>query len=47
MTKEIDFDTWAFEQCNNKGHKIESVKDSAGKNIAWVNTTTKEKFILK
>lgn len=44
---EIDFDTWAFVQCVTNGHKIEGVKDSSGKNIAWVNTTTKEKFILK
>ena len=44
---EIDFDSWAFIQCIEKGHMIKGVKDSSGKNIAWINTTTKEKFILK
>ena len=44
---QVDFDTWAFEQCNNKGHRIEAVKDLNGKNIAWINTTTKERFLLK
>lgn len=42
-----DFDTWAFNQCVKLGNKIEGIKDATGKNIAWVNTTTKEQYFLQ
>ena len=41
-----DFDTWAFNQCVKLGNKIEGIKDETGKNIAWINTTTKEQYFL-
>jgi len=41
-----DFDTWAFNQCVKLGNKIEGIKDEAGKNIVWINTTTKDKYYL-
>lgn len=41
----MDFDNWAFNQCVIKGHKIEAIKNEAGENINWINTTTKELFI--
>lgn len=41
-----DFDTWAFKQCVTLGNKIEGIKDDLGENIAWINTTTKERYFL-
>jgi hypothetical protein len=40
------FDEWAFIQCVQLGYKIESIKSEAGLNIAYINTTTKERFTV-
>lgn len=40
----MKFDAWAFEQCVVKGHQINGIKNEAGENIDWVNTTTGELF---
>ncbi len=42
----MDFDAWSFRQCVVLGNDIVSEKDHTGKNVAWVNTTTKERFEL-
>jgi hypothetical protein len=42
----MTFDKWAFIQCVQLGHTIDSIKDELGINIAWINTTTKERFYL-
>ncbi len=41
-----DFDAWSFEQCVTKGNEIVSIKNDDGENIAWINTTTEERFEL-
>ncbi len=41
-----DFDSWAFTQCVINGHSIEGIKGNGGENIKYVNTTTKEEFVL-
>ena len=46
MTNQEAFDKWAFEQCVINGHRIDSIKDSKGENIKWVNQTTGEEFQL-
>lgn len=42
----MDFDSWSFRQCIVLGNEIVSEKDHTGKNVAWVNTTTLERFKL-
>lgn len=42
----MTFSEWAFKQCVILEHMIVSIKNEAGVNIAWVNTTTKERFTL-
>lgn len=42
----MNFDDWSFQQCIILGHDIISIKDESGMNIKWINTTTKEEFIL-
>ena len=41
-----DFDSWAFTQCFVLGNVIKGKIDETGKNIEWMNTTTKEKYFL-
>lgn len=41
-----DFDEWAFIQCVTLGHKIDAIKNDLGINIAFINTTTLERFYL-
>ena len=40
------FSEWSFHQCVTLGHRIDGIKDESGENVAWVNTTTKERFEL-
>ena len=42
----MTFDEWAFEQCVILGHEIKSIQNEEGVNIKWINTTTKEEFVL-
>lgn len=38
----MDFDNWAFKQCVLLGNEIVAIKNEAGENINWKNTTTGE-----
>jgi hypothetical protein len=40
----MNFDDWAFRQCFVLGHTIEAIKNKAGENINWKNTTTGELY---
>jgi hypothetical protein len=41
---DVNFNDWAFQQCVIKGHKIDAIKNEAGENVNWVNTTTGEHY---
>jgi hypothetical protein len=40
-------DTWLFDHSQNQGHVCKGVKDSTGKNIAWVDTNAFDYIVVE